>query len=222
MLERLLDREGVQFCSKLLKKSPSLSFRGATGDEEFRKLFACRTVQREANRLRMTPLRNVFQQPAKARRQHSSAFRPEGFTLLGVLIALAVATALTSICLPIFQSASQSYRLSSAVMAVTGAIQSTRYAAIMHGYPYILVLNTANETYQVQNEPPGSSSFSNVGTAIPWSSDKSITLSPATTFQFSPGGTVTANSGALTFTLSNGISTETITVSEVGNVTVSP
>ncbi len=153
---------------------------------------------------------------------HSPASRPDGFTLLGILIALAVATTLTSICLPLFQSATKSYRLSSAVLAATGAIQSTRYAAIMHGYPYALVLDATNETYQVQDEPPGNATFANVGTAVPWSSDKTITLSPATTFQFSPGGSVTVSSGALTFTLSNGTATETVTVSGVGNVTVSP
>lgn len=154
--------------------------------------------------------------------RNSASLAPAGFTLIEIVIVLAVLTALTAISLPLFQNASTSYRMSSAVLAVTGAIQSTRYQAIMHGYPYTLALDPTSQTYQVQNEPPGTSSFTNVGTAIPWSSDKGITLSPATTLQFSPGGIVTVNSGSMVFTLSNGTTTETITVSEVGNVTVSP
>ena len=154
------------------------------------------------------------------RRQTSIA--PDGFTLIEIVLALAVLTVLTAISLPLFQNASNSYRLSSAVLGVTGAIQSTRYQAIMHGYPYTVTLDPASQTYQAQSEPPGASSFTNVGTAVPWSVDKGITLSPATTFQFSPGGVVSVNSGSMVLTVSDGTTTETITVSEVGNVTVSP
>ncbi|MGH9355783.1 MAG: GspH/FimT family pseudopilin, partial [Terriglobia bacterium] len=156
------------------------------------------------------------------RGRNSSAVGESGFTLIETIIVLVVLTVLTSICLPLFQSASKTYRLSSSVLAVTGAIQSTRYKAIMHGYPYALVLSATGQTYQVQDEPPGSLSFSNVGTAIPWDADPGVTLSAATTLQFSPGGIVTATVGALTFNLSNGTTTETVTISEVGNVTVSP
>ena len=156
------------------------------------------------------------------RGRNSSDLGQNGFTLVETLIVLVILTVLTSICLPLFQNASKTYRMSSAVLAVTGAIQSTRYQAIMHGYPFSLALNATSQTYQVQDEPPGSSSFSNVGTALPWTSDPDITVSAATTLQFSPGGIVTANVGALTFALADGTKTETITVSEVGNVTVSP
>ncbi|MGH9397877.1 MAG: pilus assembly FimT family protein [Terriglobia bacterium] len=145
-----------------------------------------------------------------------------GFTLIELMMVTLVLAVLMGMSIPLVQSASRSYGLSTAVLGVTGAIQSTRYQAIMHGYPYALVLDPASQTFQIQSEPPGSSSFSNVGGAVPWSSGGGIVLAPATTFQFNPGGIVTVNSGSMVLTLSNTAATETVTVSEVGNVTVNP
>ncbi|HET7100236.1 MAG TPA: prepilin-type N-terminal cleavage/methylation domain-containing protein, partial [Terriglobia bacterium] len=102
----------------------------------------------------------------------------EGFTLIEIMMTLVIAGVLTAVALPMFQNASKSYRLSSAVLAVTGAIQTTRYQAIMHGCPYTLSIDPTSRTYQVQSEPPGASSFSNVGTAVPWATSGAITLSP--------------------------------------------
>ena len=169
------------------------------------------------------PFKNeIAQQGVRTDCPRPPAFAPDGFTLIEMVIVLAILTVLTAVCLPLFQSATKSYRMSSAVLAVTGAIQSTRYQAIMHGYPYTLTLDPTTQTYQVKNELPGAATFTNVSTAIPWSADQGIALSPATTLQFSPGGIVTVNSGAMVLILNDGTVTETITVSEVGNVTVSP
>jgi len=122
----------------------------------------------------------------------------------------------------------RTYHLKAAVAAVSGAIQSTRYNTIMQGCPYTLAFNQSLTSYQVASEPltgspPAcSATFSNVGGAIPWSSTGDVTMNPSTTLQFSPNGTVTATTGSLSFTLTNGTSTETITVSGAGNVDVSP
>jgi prepilin-type N-terminal cleavage/methylation domain-containing protein len=146
----------------------------------------------------------------------------KGFTLLETLLVISVVTVLTAASVPMLLSASSSYQLSSAVLSLTGAIQTTRYQAIMHGYPYQLVMDPVSQTYQIENEPPGASSFTKLGDAVPWSTNKGIALSAVTSLQFSPGGMVTANSGSMILTVSNATTTDTITVSGVGDVTVSP
>lgn len=109
---------------------------------------------------------------------------------------------------------------------MTGAIQSTRYQAVMDGWPYTIAFTASSNSYQIASEPASgtpptcATSFSNIGTAIPWSSTGDVTISANTTLQFSPNGTVTATTGALSFTLSNRVTTNTITVSGAGYVKV--
>jgi prepilin-type N-terminal cleavage/methylation domain-containing protein len=153
---------------------------------------------------------------------------PAGMTLIELMIVLAVASILAGIGLPLIQSAVKAYDLTAAVQDVAGSIQSTRYQAIATGCPYSIAFDPATASYQVSSEPltgtpPAcAAGFSNLGSAIPWSTSGDITVSAATTLQFSPNGTVAATAGAMTFALTNGSGTETITVSGVGNVTVSP
>jgi prepilin-type N-terminal cleavage/methylation domain-containing protein len=164
----------------------------------------------------------MMSQEFKGKFRDAAGLASKGFTLLEMLLVVTVIGVLAGISVPIFQSTSSSYQMSSAVLSVTGAIQATRYQAIMHGYPYALAIDPSSQTYQIQNELPGTSTFTGVGSPIPWSVNKGIVLSTATTLQFSPGGTVTIASGSMTLSLSNATTTETITVSEVGNVTVCP
>ena len=151
-----------------------------------------------------------------------SSRAPAGFTLLEVLLALAITGTVVGIAIPQIQGMLESYHLSAAVSGVSGAIQSTRYQAIVQGYPFELTLTHTTTSYQVLSQVPPATTFSNVGGAIPWSPSGDVTMSPSVTLQFSPNGTVapTAGSPPVVFTLSNGAATRTVTVSGVGNVTV--
>jgi len=149
-------------------------------------------------------------------------------TLIEVVIGISVASVLVGIAVPVVKSALAAYDLSAAVAAVSGSIQSTRYQAIATGCPYAITFSPATTNYQISDEalsgtpPTCAAAFSNLGNAIPWSNSGDISISAATTLQFSPNGSVTATTGSLAFSLTNGHQTESITVSGVGNVSVSP
>jgi len=97
---------------------------------------------------------------------------------------VAIGMVVTTISMPMTKTALKTYHLNAAVSAVTGAIQSTRYQAIMHGYHYNITLNPATQTYQVGSKVPPATAFSNVGTAIPWCPTGDVTMSPSTTIEF--------------------------------------
>jgi hypothetical protein len=101
------------------------------------------------------------------------------------------------------------------------AVQSTRYQALMAGYPYQVVFTKASTQYQIQDLPTGATTYANVGTAIPLSGS-TITLNQDTTLRFLPNGAVSAPTGALTFAITYHGSTKNITVSTYGNVKVTP
>jgi len=163
-----------------------------------------------------------------------------GFTLLEILIVLAIGLVITAIAVPMTNNAMRSYRLMAAVSASTGAIQSTRYTAIMHGYPYELTFTPPN-TYQVLTMIPPATTYSavvNLGgiltptPSIPITSAGEMAISRTVTYQFAPGGTVTETSNNMSFQIAyinpeTGLpyttagSSNTIKVSGVGNVTVS-
>ena len=145
-----------------------------------------------------------------------------GFTMLEITFAVAIGMVLTTLSVPMTKAALKTYHLNTAVAAVTGAIQSTRYQAISHGYHYNIGFDPASPFYQVANKVPPATAFSNVGTAIPWCATGDVTISASTTLEFFPGGTVTATTGSTSFSLSNGSGTKTITVSGAGNVNVTP
>ena len=141
-----------------------------------------------------------------------------GFSLIEMLVVIAIVGVLAAMAIPGFMNSMNSYRFSGAVAASTGAIQSTRFQAIMQGYPYRLVFTSSTLSYQVSNQVPPATSFSAVGSAIPIARPGDATFNGTTfTYTFSPNGTVTSSS---TMQISNGVSSNTLTVSGVGNVTV--
>jgi len=170
-----------------------------------------------------------------------------GFTLIELLVVLAIGTVLTVIAVPITLNAMKSYRLMAAVSAATGAIQATRYAAIMHGYPgvgspgyaYVITFTPDNNSYQVFSMVPPATTFAPVvylgGTLYPTQPTPiarvgDVSISRGVTYQFSAGGTVTetstpANMGFQIQILNPGTGavemSNTIVVSGVGNVSVS-
>ena len=148
--------------------------------------------------------------------------RTSGFTLLEMSFVVALGMIVTTISVPMTRSAMRTWHLNTAVATLTGAIQSARYQAIMRGYHYNISISPSSLSFQLANKVPPATTFSNVGTAVPWCPWGDVTMNTATTLEFFPGGTVTATTGTMSFTLSNGTTTKTITVSGVGDVTVTP
>jgi prepilin-type N-terminal cleavage/methylation domain-containing protein len=146
-----------------------------------------------------------------------------GFTLIELLVVIAIAMVLTGMALPLTINAMRSYQLTAAVSAATGAIQSTRYMAVMHGYPYEITFTPATNSYQVFSEPGGATTYTAVGTAIPITGSGGISISRTVTYQFLAGGTVTETSSPpnMVFSITNKWGgSHTITVTGVGNVSV--
>jgi Tfp pilus assembly protein FimT len=144
-----------------------------------------------------------------------------GFSTVELFLVMIVGTILTAIAIPQVNSVMNQYRLQSAVASSTWAIQSTRYQALTAGYPYQVVFTQSTGAYQVQNLPPGATTYANVGTSVPLSGSP-VTLNQDTTLLFKPNGSVTATTGTLNFTLSYQGATKSITVSNYGNISVTP
>jgi prepilin-type N-terminal cleavage/methylation domain-containing protein len=149
-----------------------------------------------------------------------------GFTLIELLLTMGMVLVLAAMAIPAAHSAIASYQLSAAVQYVSGIIQSTRYQAIMHGYPYQLDISAATAACQISSEPGGTTSFANVGGAVPISGSP-ITVSAGNTghatMQFKANGSVVITSGQtppMSFTISYNGTTKTVTVSNYGSVSV--
>jgi type IV fimbrial biogenesis protein FimT len=153
-----------------------------------------------------------------SRGRRRAAQRNDGYSMIEIVITLAVMGTLGAVALPTTVNALRNYRLTAAVASATGAIAATRYQAIMRSYPYNITFNSTNANYQVANEPGGTSSFTNVGGAVPLSGVGDVTINQTTTLQFNANGTVSATTGTLSFTISNGLLTKTISVTGVGDV----
>lgn len=147
--------------------------------------------------------------------------KASGYSLVELIMGLLIGTILTAMAVPQVKTIQDQYRLRGAVASATWAIQSTRFQALMAGYPYQVVLTKSTNSYQIQNLPPGAAAYANVGGAVPISGSN-VSMNQDTTLQFQPNGTITATKGALNFTLTYSGSTKTITVSNYGNISVTP
>jgi len=164
--------------------------------------------------------------------KRSLSNRERGHSLIELLVVVAVMAILIAIAVPQINSTMSYLRFRSAVSSVRGAIQSARYLAVSQGLRYRLVFTKATSTYQATYE---SDPVNNAGTyvAVPGAPGNAVswngawkqlaTISADTTIQFNPSGSVSATTGALTFTLAySGQPTETFTVSTYGRVSVTP
>jgi len=147
-----------------------------------------------------------------------------GFSLVELMVVTAIMAVLFACALPLTKGIFNVYRLRAAATTAAMAIESNRYHAIMQSYPYQIAFSATTNSYQVLSEVPPANTFSNVGGPIPLDPGGTSTISATMTFQFSPGGIVTLVGGTMpaTFTVTNSSGTKTITVSSVGNVTVTP
>lgn len=142
-----------------------------------------------------------------------------GFSLIEALVVVSIVGVLAAIAIPMSLNAMKTYRLTAAVAATAGAIQTTRYQAIMHGYQYQLTLTSSTLSYRVYSMVPPATTFSAVASAVPIVRLGDVTMSGTSfTYTFYPNGTV--GLPATNPQISNGISSNTISVSGVGNVSV--
>ena len=145
-----------------------------------------------------------------------------GFSLVELLVMLAIGTILTVMAIPSVTSGVRNYRISGAISSVTWAIHSTRYQALMEGYPFQVVFSSAANNYQIQSSPGGfAGPYGNLGSAVPFSSYP-VVLSADTTLNFRPNGYVTPAVGGLTFTITYQGVCQKLSVTNYGNVSISP
>jgi Tfp pilus assembly protein FimT len=145
----------------------------------------------------------------------------KGFSLAEAMIVLVVAMVMTAIAIPSVTAGIRSYRVSSAVASVTWAIHSTRYQALEEGYPFQAVFSSAANTYLIQSSPTNNGTYSNVDTSVPYSSYP-VVLSADTTLNFKPNGYVTPTTGGLVFTITYQGMCQKLSVTNYGNVSVTP
>jgi Tfp pilus assembly protein FimT len=145
----------------------------------------------------------------------------KGFSLAELLIMLTVGTILTIMAIPSINAGLRNYRIDGAISSITWAIHSTRYQALMNGYPYQVAFTSSNNAYQIQNSPANNATYSNVGTSVPFSTFP-VVLSADTTLNFKPNGYVTAATGALNFTITYQGVCQKLTVTNYGNVSITP
>ena len=156
--------------------------------------------------------RNTF-----ARKRKSS----RGFTLLELLMSMAVGVILTAVSVPMVNSSLVNYRMNSSVTMVSSAINSARYQAIYQGYPFTLTFTKSGGTYQLASQKPPATSFSNVGGAIPFEGGGMALNQDTVTLRFSPGGVVTSSAGDMSdIELTYKGQTRKIAVSTYGKLTV--
>jgi prepilin-type N-terminal cleavage/methylation domain-containing protein len=151
-----------------------------------------------------------------------------GFTLLELVVVVAVAAVLAAIAVPIIANVTRVYTFRSTIAAFTGIIQSTRYQAIYHGCPYQLAFSSAAMTYTVASEVPAVgtntclAAMSAPGPAVPLPG-KGSKLTGDLTLLFHPSGQVQVVTGTLTPTMTfPNLPTETITISAFGRINVTP
>ena len=90
-------------------------------------------------------------QPQSVGFWHGLALRHEGFSVVELLIVLAVGTILSAIAIPMFNRAMINMRMNSTVSGITGAISKTRYRAIYNSQVYTLAITAPANTYVVKN-----------------------------------------------------------------------
>jgi prepilin-type N-terminal cleavage/methylation domain-containing protein len=154
--------------------------------------------------------------------------KKSGFTLLELVIVVAIAMILAAISVPIITNTLRVFTFRSTIAAFTGAIQSTRYQAIYHGCPYQLAFSSAAMTYTVASQVPAvgnTSCLAAMGvpsSAIPLPG-RGVKLTGDLTLLFHPSGQVQATVGTLAPVLTySGQPNETIAISAFGRTYVTP
>lgn len=174
----------------------------------------------------------ICRSPKQHRTKDFQRCRSCGFTLLELVLVIAIVGILSAISIPMIQNTLRVYSLRSSVAALTGAIQTTRYQAIYHGCPYQIAFSAANFNYTVQTEAPAIGGTQCLAAFVPTTPPITAILLPGRgvalggnlTLQFNPGGQVLPIVGNMTtITLTYpGLPAENVQVSNYGRVYVTP
>jgi prepilin-type N-terminal cleavage/methylation domain-containing protein len=102
------------------------------------------------------PLRAAVRRPVQRlatrsadRRIRRSPRLDEGFTILELLVVLAIGIILTAATVPVLSSTMSRMRLNSAVASISTAISKTRYLSIRNSDIYTLAITVPQNTYVV-------------------------------------------------------------------------
>jgi prepilin-type N-terminal cleavage/methylation domain-containing protein len=176
-------------------------------------------------------LRADMRRPAQRATTHSPDCRvgrstrlDEGFTILELLVVLAIGIILTAATVPLLSSTMSRMRLNSAVASISTAISKTRYRSIRNSDIYTLAITAPQNTYVVTNV---SANVVDRGEPLPSLVAINGGAAAVYTYTFCPNGTVYGAGGncinnanlppALSATYQN--RQTDISVSTVGNVT---
>ena len=131
-----------------------------------------------------------------------------GFTLLELIVAIAIASVVTGIAIPSFLSWMPTLRLSSGARQVAMDLQVARMKAISQNASNTVTFNVSAGTYTFTL----GSDARNLGELYP-----GISIASAPNPTFTPRGTASA---AVTITLSNGSAQKLVCVKTVGRVNI--
>jgi prepilin-type N-terminal cleavage/methylation domain-containing protein len=166
---------------------------------------------------------------------NAAQHRAAGFSMVEVLVVLAVVLIIASASIPVITTTLASMHLGSAASSLSGAIQAARYQAISVGCPFTITVNASPaNSYQLQTEaisgnPPAcATTYTNLAPPFdrPVSfANADVTIPATTTIVLNPGGTISALAtptipGSFSIVLAHGATTKTVTVTGVGNVKV--
>jgi prepilin-type N-terminal cleavage/methylation domain-containing protein len=176
---------------------------------------------RDAGKLAGTPARPLS---AEAGRTSSSAKTTDtGFTVIELLVAMAIAAILMAMSVPVIGGTMSRMKMNSATSSISGAITKGRYRAIRNSDTYTLAITAPQNTYVVTDVA------TNVSDApVPLPSTVAINggTNAVYTYTFCPNGTVYGAGGSCTnnlnlppaLVLSYSTRQTNISVSTVGNV----
>src|SRR6185437_8890600 len=77
-----------------------------------------------------------------------------GFTLLELVIVVAIGLILAGLATPVIVNTLRVYKMRSAVTSTTSVISNARYQAIFHGCKTQVVFTAATNTYQISSQQP--------------------------------------------------------------------
>jgi len=185
----------------------------------------------------MKTIRNHGASQTRVGRHNAAQRRAAGFTMIELLVVVAIAMILAAVSLPVITTTLYNMHLGSAASSLSGAIQSTRYQAISVGCPFTITVNASPaNSYQLQTEavsgtPPAcATTYTNLpapyANPVPFA-NADVTIAATTTIVLNPSGTVSTVSTPtipayppISIVLAHGATTKTVSVSGVGNVQV--